>query len=337
MKPQRVSVYPEVYARRPFADDRPVQAIWEQRTDMNECMRMNQDITVAEDFSLAQSCAPAWWVGDRSPRHAWIDDGLVVVEMRDERPLWRRVTQPEPGFLRIEGTGGRDEPDADWARRVLRVADLMPEFDDPVIVGLAGEYRGLRPYCDGSLFDGLITAIIGQSISLKSAAAAQFKLARSFNAGIEANGREFFPLPAATQLADASPELIRASGVTWKRAEGIIVAAKECVAGNLPPDDDARTSPDEAVRALMALPMVGRWTAESVLLWGIGAADAHPTNDIALLNAVRETYGVDDLDFKGLDFLAEQWRPGRSIAARLLWTRKFGYPHENPSTEREIP
>ncbi|HWV24835.1 MAG TPA: hypothetical protein VNZ58_11645 [Thermomicrobiales bacterium] len=284
------------------------------------------EFEIPGDFSLAQTCAPAWWVGHRSPRHAWLGDGLVEVELRDERTLWRRVSQPGPGLLRVEGSAGREEGDAAWASRVLRVMDPMPAFTDPVIARLAGEYAGLRPYCDGSLFDGILTAIIGQSISLASAAAAQFKLARAFNPGIEVYGREFYPLPAATQLADASAELIRSSGVTWKRAEGIIVAAKEYLAGNLPQDELARSSPDEAIRALMTLPMVGRWTAESVLLWGIGAADAHPTNDIALLNAARGAYGSPDLDFKGLDVLAEQWRPGRSIAARLLWTKMFGYP-----------
>lgn len=296
-----------------------------------------QDLDVPPAFSLSQSCAPAWWVGDRSPRHAWIDGSLVVVELREERLHWRRVSQPGPGVLRITGSDGRGESDQDWAGRVLRIADPMPDFADPEILRLASAYAGLRPYCDGSLFDGLVTAIIGQSISLKSAAAAQFKLARSFNAGIELCGREFVPLPAATQLADASAELIRASGVTWKRAEGIIVAAKEYLAGNLPADDVARSAPDEAIRELMALPMVGRWTAESVLLWGIGAIDAHPTNDVALLNAARETYGLPELDFKGLDALAERWRPGRSIAARLLWTKMFGYPGENTVAGFDVP
>lgn len=293
---------------------------------MNPRVESMCDIRVPASFSLAQSCAPAWWVGARSPRHAWLDDALVVVESREERVGWRHVSQPGPGMLRIVGNKEREEPDAVWAERVLRTSAGMPDFGDPVIARLAHEYPGLRPYCDGSLFDGLITAIIGQSISLVSAAAAQRKLAASFSPGITLCDRQFFPLPSASQLADASPELVRASGVTWKRAEGIIVAAKEYLAGNLPDDEAAQSAPDEAVRALMALPMVGRWTAESVLLWGIGAADAHPTNDVALLNAARDAYEIPELDFKGLDVLAEQWRPGRSIAARLLWTKMFGYP-----------
>lgn len=289
-----------------------------------ECVE--QEIPVPADFSLRQSCAPAWWVGHRSPRHAWVDDRLVVVEMIDEQPGWREVSQPEPGALHIIRSAHVTENDTAWADRVLRVSAGMPIFNDPAIDQLAATYTGLRPYCDGSLFDGLVTAIVGQSISLASAAAAQHKLAVSFNSGIERRGRIFYPLPSASQLSDASVEQVRASGVTWKRAEAIIFAAKEAIAGNLPDDDTARSSSNETISGLMTLPLVGRWTAESVLLWGIGALDAHPTNDIALLNAVRNTYDRPDLDFKGLDALAEQWHPGRSIAARLLWTKMFGYP-----------
>jgi DNA-3-methyladenine glycosylase II len=118
--------------------------------------------------------------------------------------------------------------------------------------------------------------------------------------------------------------LVRSSGVTWRRAEAIIHAAREMLAGNLPPDDIARSDPDAAVRELMKLPLVGRWTAESVVLWGIGAPNAHPTGDVALLRAAKAPYNLPDLTLKSLDVLAEQWQPTRGLAARLLWTEFFG-------------
>jgi 3-methyladenine DNA glycosylase/8-oxoguanine DNA glycosylase len=200
----------------------------------------------------------------------------------------------------------------------------MPDFTDPVMNELARQFPGLRAYCDGSLFDGIVTSIVGQSISVAAAAVTQAKLAASFAGPTEIDGRAFRPLPSARQLAEASLELIRASGVTWKRAEGIQYAARQQIAGALPSDTTARGRPDEAVRALMELPLVGRWTAESAVLWGIGAPDAHPTGDIALLRAARQAYGNQDLTLKQLDHLSDSWRPGRGIAARLLWTALFG-------------
>jgi 3-methyladenine DNA glycosylase/8-oxoguanine DNA glycosylase len=207
---------------------------------------------------------------------------------------------------------------------VLGVDVVMPMFSDPCIAALSDRYPGLYPYADGSLFDGILTAIIGQSISVASAAAAQHKLAALFGEGVTIGERTYHPLPAPTQLADASVELIRASGVTWKRAEAIRHAAKAQVAGELPSDDDARDQPDEASRALLDLPLVGRWTAESALLWGIGAPDAHPTGDIALLRAARRAYDHPEMSLRDLDVLSDAWRPARALAARLLWTHLLG-------------
>jgi DNA-3-methyladenine glycosylase II len=134
----------------------------------------------------------------------------------------------------------------------------------------------------------------------------------------------FRPLPRPGQLAGASPALVRESGVTWKRAEAIVVAAREAVSGNLPSDEDARSDPDRVVTELLKLPLVGRWTAESVVLWGVGAPNAHPTGDVALLRAARAAYKQPDLTLKDLDVLAERWQPARGLAARLLWTDFFG-------------
>lgn len=212
---------------------------------------------------------------------------------------------------------------------MLGVDAEMPTFTDPVLHGLAGRFPGLRSYCDGSLFDGIVTSIVGQSISVAAAAVTQAKLAASFAVPTLIDDRVFRPLPNAHQFADAPLELIRASGVTWRRAEAIQHAARQQVAGALPTDSSARDDPDEAVRALMDLPLVGRWTAESAVLWGIGAPDAHPTGDIALLRAARHVYEDADLTLKDLDRLGEAWRPARGIAARLLWTALFGTAPEH--------
>ena len=291
-----------------------------ESTDMR-----TQEIVIDDVYSLRETCAPVWWVRHRSPRHAWLDNALVTVELMEEQLVWREVRQPHPGLLTIT-SATTDEADGACCSRVLGINAEIPEFTDPVIGALAKEFPGLRPYSDGSLFDGILTAIIGQSVSLASAAAAQFKLAAAFSPGCELHGRTFHALPTASQLADASVELIRASGVTWKRAEAIKFIAQEQIAGNLPSEQDASAAQDDVIKLLMKLPMIGRWTAESVLLWGIGALDAHPTNDVALLNAARQTYHRPEMTFKDLDALSEQWRPARSIAARLLWTQFLGLP-----------
>jgi 3-methyladenine DNA glycosylase/8-oxoguanine DNA glycosylase len=104
----------------------------------------------------------------------------------------------------------------------------------------------------------------------------------------------------------------------------LVEIGRAAAAGALPDEITALADPDAARSHLRRLPLVGPWTAESALLWGIGLDDAHPTGDAALLRAARAAYGEPGLDFAELDRRAEGWRPARGWAARLLWTELLG-------------
>ena len=282
-----------------------------------------RSLDLAEPFSLAETAGPVAWTTGRSPRHRWDGGVLTWVGWEDDEVIWRRVRQDFSSRLVVWGTAPA-AGDAQWSATVLGSGVTLPKFADPVIASLARRYPGLRPYCDGSIFAGIVTAIVGQSISVAAAAVTQAKLAALFANRVEVDGVPMAPLPSAAQLAMATPALVRTSGVTTRRAEALVFAAQELWRGRLPDDDWARAHPHLAVKELLKLPLVGRWTAESVLLWGIGAPDAHPTGDVALLRAARQVCTLPDLTLKDLDRLAEGWAPARGLAARLLWTEFFG-------------
>lgn len=196
------------------------------------------------------------------------------------------------------------------------------EFEDPVIAELSKRFPGLRPLTDGGLWEGLVTSITGQAVSLHSAAAFQRRLCAMLSEPVQALDREFLSLPSAEQIADCSTEQVKSIGLTTKRAEGLIAVAREMSHGNVP--DPPTDAIDDWMRDLTRLPMVGPWTAASALLWGVGHPDAFPKGDVALLRAARLAYDDAGMTMKDLDALSQQWRPQRSIAARLLWTNLLG-------------
>lgn len=78
---------------------------------------------------------------------------------------------------------------------------------------------------------------------------------------------------------------------------------------------------DEAHAALTALHGVGPWTADIYLLACLGHADAWPAGDLALQEAARLAFGLKARPTtKEMAPLGDQWRPWRSIAARVLWS-----------------
>ena len=206
--------------------------------------------------------------------------------------------------------------------RWLRTRIVHAEFADTVIARLSQRYPQLRPLTDGGLWEGLFSAITAQAVSLHSAAAFQRRLCTQFSPEVVANNRSFRPLPTAETIADASVELLKSCGLTTKRAEGLKSVSLAMARGEIAHPDTADA--EAWMRTLQELPMVGKWTSASVLLWGLGHADVYPSGDVALLRAARHAYDDASMTMRDLDRLAEQWRPQRAIAARLLWTDLLG-------------
>jgi 3-methyladenine DNA glycosylase/8-oxoguanine DNA glycosylase len=284
-----------------------------------------RSVSVSAPFSLSRTCAPVLWAGGRWPSVDWRDDTLIWVGWEAGRVVWRAIQPTSPDTLIVDGPADPTLDDA-WMRARLGLDESMPSFSDPVLQRLCSDLAGLRPWSSGSLPEGVITSIVGQSISVTAAAVTEARLAALYHKGIELAGRRFWPFPRLDQLAESEPALIRQSGVTWRRAEAIVAAARAALDGRIPSLEAARHDPAAARTALRALPLVGPWTAESALLWGVADPDAHPSGDVALLRAARRAYGAPEMTMKELDQMAESWRPARAWAARLLWANLLGTP-----------
>jgi DNA-3-methyladenine glycosylase II len=78
---------------------------------------------------------------------------------------------------------------------------------------------------------------------------------------------------------------------------------------------------DEEVRArLLRIKGIGNWTADIYLLRVLGRPDAWPSGDLALAVAAERIKQLDHRPTPAeLEALSLQWRPWRSVAARLLW------------------
>src|SRR5690606_2032717 len=123
--------------------------------------------------------------------------------------------------------------DRAWASARLGIDRAMPTPSDPVILGIAKRYPGMRPHASGSLFAGLVDSIIGQSITGMAAAVVAARVASYFHPGVEVDGRIFWPAPRAEDLANADVSRLRRTGLTWKRAQALVAAGKAALDGSL--------------------------------------------------------------------------------------------------------
>jgi len=159
----------------------------------------------------------------------------------------------------------------------------------------------LRRRADG--FGALLEAIVSQQVSLASAAAV---LGRLRAAGLD----------AAQALAQAEDEVLRGCGLSRQKIfyiKGLAAAGIDYAGLHVLPDD-------AVVARLMALPGIGRWSAEIYAMFALGRADVLAAGDLALQEAARLAFALAERpNERALRALAEPWSPWRGVAARALW------------------
>ncbi len=158
-------------------------------------------------------------------------------------------------------------------------------------------------------FEGLFRMIVEQQVSVASAAAIWARVV----AGL---GGEVTPEKVlATEI-----EALRGFGLSIQKATYGHEIARAHADGRIDFDHLERLSDEEAVGRLVAIKGVGKWTAETFLMFCEGRRDVFPAGDIALQEAMRwaDRAPVRPRE-KEAYARAGMWRPHRSVAAHLLW------------------
>ena len=71
---------------------------------------------------------------------------------------------------------------------------------------------------------------------------------------------------------------------------------------------------------LIRIKGIGPWTANIYLLRALGRPDVWPNGDIALAAAVQKQWGLAARpSWEELNRMSLNWKPWRSVAARILW------------------
>ena len=158
-------------------------------------------------------------------------------------------------------------------------------------------------------FEGLFHMIVDQQVSLASAAAIWARVEAGLGGEVT---------PARTLAADI--ETLRSFGLSIQKATYGHEIARAHVEGRIDFDHLETLSDEEAVARLTAIKGVGRWTAETFLMFCEGRRDVFPAGDVALQEAIRWADGAAVRPReKEAARRAEIWSPHRSVAAHLLW------------------
>lgn len=259
--------------------------------------------------------------------------GVESFELVDGSPRYRRtMTLPGgPGVVALTTGVGLDHVVAqlrvhDWAdlttavQRVRRMLDLDADpvavdshlGSDTVIGPLVRATPGRRSPASVDAFEALVRGIIGQQISVSGANTVAARIVEAVGARIAptlvvgcSDLHRVFPDPAA--VADAPDEAL---AMPRARRDAVRRAAAAAADGELLLDVGA--DPIEARHRMLQSRGIGPWTADYVLMRGLGHPDVLLPTDLGVVAALRDLGASAD---------GAAWAPWRSYAVHHLWAR----------------
>ena len=158
-------------------------------------------------------------------------------------------------------------------------------------------------------FEGLFHMIVDQQVSVASAAAIWARVSTGLDGAVT---------PERVLATDI--DVLRGFGLSIQKATYGHEIARAQVEGRIDFDHLERLSDEEAIARLVAIKGVGKWTAETFLMFCEGRQDVFPGGDIALQEAIRWADGATLRPTEKQAWArAEIWSPHRSVAAHLLW------------------
>ncbi|WP_158828734.1 DNA-3-methyladenine glycosylase family protein [Mucilaginibacter lacusdianchii] len=168
---------------------------------------------------------------------------------------------------------------------------------------------GYPPYWSRTnTFESLVHIILEQQVSMASALSALNKLKESV--------QEITP----ARVLMLTDEELKACYFSRQKTTYVKYLAEALLSGQINlqvleqlPDDKVRTE-------LTKLKGIGNWTVDIYLLMILHRTDVFPIGDLAIVNGMKRLKRLPASTTKEeLLYMAEAWRPYRSVAAMLLW------------------
>lgn len=222
-------------------------------------------------------------------------DGVLRAAVRLDGEPWLvqvEQVQHDPPLLHVSSPAGQADrlcPQAAWI--LFAELDLRPFYclaaEHPILGPISRELYGLKPQRPSTLFEMAVIAITEQQISMAAAHSIRQRVIERYGDAVD--GLWAFPTPE--RLARASLGEFVACGLSRRKAEYLSRLAGAVAAGDLDLEG-LRDQPDDVVReTIMGLRGFGPWSAEYILVRGLGRPDSLPADDLGVRTVVGRHLG----------------------------------------------
>lgn len=181
---------------------------------------------------------------------------------------------------------------------------------EPSLEGLVAQMRGLKPPRFATVFEGLVNGIACQQLSLDVGVHLLNRLSTAHGRSVGTGEDRLHTFPGPAELATVDPIDLKRLGFSMAKARTIVTSAGEIVDGDLGLQALEDAGDAEVLERLTGLHGVGRWTAQYVMLRGLGRLHVFPGDDVGARNKLKAFLGLDrQLDYERVEQVVSRWAP----------------------------
>jgi DNA-3-methyladenine glycosylase II len=181
---------------------------------------------------------------------------------------------------------------------------------DRRLAELADRFRGVKPPRFPTVFEALVNAFACQQLSLVVGLELLNRLAAVCDVGQRTDGQAHYAFPSPHDVARVTPARCHAIGFSRQKVRALLTLARHIDRGDLDVERLVRDGDQEAAARLRELRGVGRWTAEYVLLRGLGRLHVFPGDDVGARKSLARWLGrPGPLEYDDVTRALETWRP----------------------------
>lgn len=178
---------------------------------------------------------------------------------------------------------------------------------DPVLGAAIARIGHIDREVIPNLFTALVNSIAGQQISGKALATVWARLCDQLG--------EITP----ETILEAGEENLRACGMSGRKAGYMLAAARAVQDGTINIHSLVDKNDDEIIKTLTALPGVGRWTAEMLLIFSLERPDVLAFDDFGIRKGMCRLYGLEELTRTQFEEYRARYSPHATVAGLYLW------------------
>jgi DNA-3-methyladenine glycosylase II len=253
-----------------------------------------------------------------------VDSGPFLCQIRSIGNVDKPLLNVRTYFVRASESNYDQVEDKVNALLNLQL-DLKPFYriaskNDPILAQLVLKLKGLKSPRTETVFEALVDSIIEQQISLDVARVLQLRLIKRFGERAKIDNAIYYAFPQTADLSNATVEEMRDLGLSTRKAEYIRDCAKAVVKGEIDLQSlQGRSNPEDIIEDLVNLRGIGPWTAELVMIRGMGMFDAIPADDLGIKRTISHFYfDGKTTSSSQVRSLASRWGKWRGLASFYL-------------------